>query len=81
MCERKVKLTKLLWCVFVLFTVVFLTCTLSVRFLIKSVKSNRTVKVHFQVRVLLFSETEAGVRWGGSLYASRVRVLCARRRI
>eukprot|EP00493_Phyllostaurus_siculus_P021175 UN21501 len=49
MCERKVKLAKLLWCVFVLFSVVFLTCTLSVRFLIKSVKSNRTVKVHFQV--------------------------------
>eukprot|EP00493_Phyllostaurus_siculus_P020794 UN21119 len=32
--------------------VVFLTCTLSVRFLIKSVKSNRTLKVHFQVSPL-----------------------------
>ena len=49
----KVKLTKLLWCVFILFLVVFLTGTLSARFLIKSVKSDRAVKVHFQVQAIL----------------------------
>ena len=41
--KRKVKL------IMVLFSAAFLTCTLSARFLIKSVKTNRAVKVHFQV--------------------------------
>ena len=31
-------------------------CTLSARFLIKSVKSDRAVKVHFQVYVFLGNE-------------------------
>ena len=45
------KISKTWKLIMVLFSAAFLTCTLSARFLIKSVKTDRAVKVHFQVRI------------------------------